>query len=123
MFYFPLTETVRNSSSIGKSLTAAWAVFATHFVSLAIVGSTLLIELRAIIILVSLAALLVENHFDVAALGMLDYVSPLLSFPKNNFYNLITAIPQAIWQTYSASVFTFAYLKYSGAKMGKHKTP
>jgi hypothetical protein len=70
-----------------------------------------------------MVALLVENNFDVSVLGKLDFISPLLSFPNNNFYNLITAIPQAIWQTYSASVFTFAYLKYSGAKMSKQRMP
>jgi len=123
MLYFPIAETIKNNSTIGKSLKSAWSVFTHHFVSLAIVGILLMIGLRVTNTLVSMATLLVESNFDVSALGKLDFISPLLSFPNNNFYNLITAILQAIWQTYNASVFTFAYLKYSGATMSKQRTP
>jgi hypothetical protein len=123
MLSFPITETIKNNTSISKSLKAGWAVFTHHFVSLAIVGFLLMIGLRVLNISVSMAAILVEHNFDVSALSKLDFISPLLSFPNNNFYNLIVAIPQAIWQTYSASVFTFAYLNYSGAKMRKQRTP
>ena len=119
MLYFSITETIKSNTTVAKSLKAGWAVFTHHFVTLAIVGVLLMIGLRVINISVSMAVLLVEYNFDVSALSKLDLISPILSFPNNNFYNLITAIPQAIWQTYSASVFTFAYLKYSGAKMSK----
>ena len=123
MGYFPITETITSNSKIGKSLKAAWTVFTYHFFDLAITGLLLMVGLRAIIISISLASMLIQNNFDVSAFGKLDFISPQLSFPNNNLYKLIIAIPQAIWQTYTASIFMFAYLKYSGAKMSKQSTP
>lgn len=123
VLYFAITEAIKNNATIRKSLRAAWTVFTQHFISLAIVGILLIIGYQMINIAVSMAVQLVENNFDVSVLGKLDFLTPVLSFPNNNLYNLIITIPQAIWQTYSASVFTFAYLKYSGAKMSKRRTP
>jgi hypothetical protein len=122
MMYFPITETITNESKIGKSLTTAWAVFTHNFVNLAIIGLLLVIGLRVINISISMATMLVQNNFDVSALAKLDFISPQLSFANNNFYKLMTAITQTIWQTYSISIFTFAYLKYTGAKINKHIT-
>ena len=120
MVYFPITETITNESKIGKSLATAWVVFTDNFVNLAIVGLLLMIGLRVINISISMATMLVQNNFDVSALAKLDYISPQLSFPNNNFYKLMTAITQTVWQIYSISIFTFAYLKYTGVKIYKH---
>jgi hypothetical protein len=122
MWYFPITETIANSSKIGESLKTAWALFIHNFVNLAIIGLLLISILRVMGISISMALMLVQNNFDVSALGKLDFISPELSFPNNNFYNLMTAIVRTIWQTYSTSIFTFAYLKYSGTTMNKHIT-
>ena len=119
IWYFPITEIIAHQSKIGESLKIAWAVFIRNFVNLAIIGLLLIIVLHVMDISVGAATMLVQNHFDVSALGKLDFISPPLSFPNNNFYELMAAIPQTIWQTYSASLFTFAYLKYRGAKMSK----
>jgi hypothetical protein len=123
MGYFPITETITNNSKIGKSLKAAWTVFTYHFAELATIGLLLTVGSRVVILFISLVLMLIQNNFDVSAVGKFDFISPQLSFPNNNLYKLIIAIPQAIWQTYTASIFTFAYLKYSGAKMSKQSTP
>jgi uncharacterized membrane protein YesL len=122
MLYFPVTETIKNNSKIRKSLKAAWEIFTDHFVKQAVMGLLLRIGSLVIIILISMTVMLVENNFAITALGKLDFISPQLTFPNDYSFKLLIAIPQAIWQTFTISVFTFAYLKYSDAKMSKHKT-
>jgi hypothetical protein len=122
MWYFPVIESIATDSKVGESLKTAWTIFIRNFVSLTIISLLLVILLRVIGIASGMVMILVQNNFDVSALGKLDYLSPHLSFPKNNLYELVTAILQTMWQTYSASIFTFAYLKYSGATMQRHST-
>ena len=120
MWYFPIIATIANGSKIGESLKTAWTIFSRNFVSLAITGLLLIILLRVMGISISMVMMLVQNDFDVSVLSKLDFLAPHLSFPNNNFYNLVTAMTQSFWQTYSASIFTFAYLKYSSATMSNH---
>ncbi len=119
MWYFPITETITSDSKIGESLKTAWTVFRHNFVNLAIIGLLLISILRVIDISSSMAIMLVQNNLDISALNNLDFISPQSSFSDNNFYKLTTAITQTIWQTYSASIFTFAYLKYKDTKIKK----
>jgi len=120
MWYFPITEMVANDSKIGKSLKTAWTIFTYNFANLAIIGFLLTGIFYVINISISMAAMLVQNNFDFSALNTLDFISPHLSFAENNSYRLVAAIAQTAWHTYSTSIFTLAYLKYSGIKMLKH---
>ena len=120
VWYFALTETIANDTKIIPSLTSAWRVFTHNFVLLASVGLLLILGLRVMIFFISMAAVLVQTNFDVSAISKLDFLVPRLSFSNDQFNNLIAAVPQAIWQTYAASIFTVAYLKNRGARMSKY---
>lgn len=122
MGYFPITEVIRNNSKIGESLKTAWAVFTDNFLNLAIIGVLLICVFHVMNVSMSVAIILVQNSFDFSTLSNLDFTSPQLAFPDNSLYELITSISQAMWEAYSTSIFTFAYLKYSSAKMGQHMT-
>jgi hypothetical protein len=117
---FSIIEMIANNSKIGKSLKTAWTVFTYNFVSLAIIGFMLAIASYITNVSISIVAMLAQNSFDFAVLSKLDLISPHLSVTNNNIYKLVSTIAQAGWRTYSISIFTFAYLKYSGAKMSKH---
>jgi hypothetical protein len=119
MWYFPITEMIVNGSKIGNSLKTAWTVFTHNFVKLAIIGLLTGGVFYVINLFVSMATVLVQNSFDFSALKALDFISPHLSFTGNNYYSLITTMAQTAWHTYSTSIFTLAYLKYSGVKMNK----
>ena len=122
MWYFPITEIIANNTKIGKSLKTAWTIFTSKFLILAIIGLGLAFASYAINISISIVTMLVQNSFDFAVLSKLDYISPHLSLTGNNYYRLVSTFSQAVWRTYSVSVFTFAYLKYSGIKMSTHST-
>ena len=122
LWNFAVTEIIAHDSKIGKSLRTAWAVFTSNFFSLVIIGFAIGIASHMTNIFVSMATLLVQNSFDFAVLSNLDFISPHLSVTDNNVYKLVSAIAQTPWKTYSASVFTFAYLKYSGAKISEKST-
>ena len=122
MWYFPITEIIANNTKIGKSLKIAWTIFTYNFLILAIIGLGLATASYAINISISIVTMLVQNGFDFAVLNKLDFISPHLSLTNNNYYRLVSTFSQAVWRTYSVSVFTFAYLKYSGIKMSTHST-
>lgn len=119
MWYFIITETIANNSKIGKSLKTAWTVFTDNFVSLAIIGLVLAFASYTTNVSISTVTMLSQNSFDITAFSKLDFISPHLSLTDNNFYKLATTTAQAIWRTYSTTLFTFAYLKYSGVKVSK----
>lgn len=123
MWYFVITETIANGSKIGKSLKTAWTVFTYNFASLAIIGALLVIVFYIMNISIGVIIMLTQTSFDFTSLSKLDFISPYLSFPNNNFYKLASAVAQTIWHTYSTSVFTIAYLKYGGAKQEKLGKP
>jgi hypothetical protein len=116
MQYFVITEMIANRSRIGESLKAAWAVFTHNFATLAMIGFLLSIAAYMVNVSICAAVILAQNSFDLASLSQLDFISPYLSLTGNNFYLLVNAIVSTILRTYSASVFTVAYLKYSGAE-------
>jgi len=122
MVYFSITEIIANNSKIGKSLRIAWTIFTYNFISLAIIGFVLAIASYMTNISISAVTMLAQNNFDFAVLSKLDLISPHLSVTDNNVYKLVSAIAQTAWRTYSVSIFTFAYLKYSSAKMKKYGT-
>jgi hypothetical protein len=122
MWYFPITEIIASDSKIGKSIQTAWSVFTHNFVSLAIIGFVLAIASYITNVSISMVTMLAQNSFDFAVLSKLDIISPHLSVTDNSVHKLLSTIAQAVWRTYSISIFTFAYLKYSGAKMSKHST-
>jgi hypothetical protein len=120
MGYFPITEIVAGNSKIGKSLQTAWSVFTYNFVSLAIIGFVLAIASYMINVSIATVTMLAQNSFDFAVFSKLDFISPHLSFTGNGVYKLVSTLAQAVWRTYNISIFTFAYLKYGGAKKVKH---
>jgi hypothetical protein len=118
MLCFPITEVIANNSSIGKSLKSSWIIFTHNFFNLSIVGFLLLIGLRVTALFISIVIFLFQNNFDISVINKFDFISPELSFPQN-MMKLVVAIPNVIWQAFSISTFTVAYLKYGGAKMSK----
>lgn len=120
VWYFAIAETIANNTKVIQSLTSAWTVFTRNFAPLATMGLLLIIGLRVMILIISMAVIFIQNKFDVAAINQLDFLVPRSSFSNDQFYNLMAAVPQAIWQTYAASIFTVAYLKNRGAKMSKY---
>jgi hypothetical protein len=120
IWYFSITETIANNSKIGESLHTAWAVFTHNFISLAVIGFVLAIASYITNVSVSAFTMLAQNGFDFAVLSKLALISPHLSVTNDNVYKLASMIVQTAWRTYSVSVFTLAYLKFSGAKMSKH---
>jgi hypothetical protein len=122
LWYFAVTEIIAHDSKIGKSLRTAWAVFTSNFVNLVIIGVGIAIASHLTNVFVSMVTMLAQNSFDFVILSKFDFISPHLSVTENNLYKLASTIAQAPWGIYSTSVFTFAYLKYSGAKMNKQST-
>jgi hypothetical protein len=120
IWYFSITETITNNSKVGESIHTAWAVFTHNFISLAVIGFILAIASYVTNISISAVTMLAQNSFDFAVLSKLDLISPHLSVTNDNVYKLASMSAQTAWRTYSVSVFTFAYLKFSGAKMSKH---
>jgi hypothetical protein len=121
MWFFPITECVANDSKIGQSLKTAWNVFTHHFISLAITGLVLAFLFYMLNVSINMLAMLVQNHLDFAVLSQFDFLSPSAPVTSSHGYKLVSTLAQAVWQTFSASVFTFAYLKYSSAKMSRNK--
>jgi hypothetical protein len=123
MRYFPITDIIANDSKLGKSLKTAWTLFSQNFSILAIVGLLLITGLRVINLSFGMFIMLFQNNFELSSIGKLNFMNPYLSFPNNNFYVLVSTVTQAIWQTYSISIFSFAYLRYTSANMSKHSRP
>jgi hypothetical protein len=117
MSYFPITEMIANKSTISKSLKSAWIIFTDNLFNLAIIGILLIIGFRLITLLIAMTMFLFQSNFDLSVISNFDLINPQFPFPQNAIYRLLAAIPQAVWQTYSISIFTVAYLKYSSAKM------
>jgi hypothetical protein len=122
MGYFPITETIANSSKFGKSLRTAWTVFTANFVHLAIIGLLLTGAVYLINLVISIVMMLVQSGFDMSALSKLNFFNPALSFLDNRIYSLIFVIPHLVWLPYYASIFTVAYLEYSSANMSQQNT-
>ncbi len=119
MWYFPITEIIANGSKISKSLKPAWTAFTYNFVSLAAIGFVLAVASYITNVSMSAVTMLAQSGFDFAVLSKLDLISPHLSVTDNDAYKLVSPIVQTAWRTYAVSIFTFAYLKYSSAKMSK----
>ena len=119
MSYFPTTVIITNDFKIGKSLKTAWAIFTSNFLILAIVGFGLDIAAYLITIIISIVTMLVQNSFNFAVLSKLDIITPYLVVNRSNFYNLVSALNRVFWRTFSASIFTLAYLKYSTDKINE----
>ncbi len=116
--YFAITEIIANDTKIGRSLKVAWTVFTYNFLILAIIGLGLAVASYLTNVVISTVTMLMQNNF--ATLSKLDFISPQLSINDSNFYKLISALNQVLWRTFSTSVFTFAFLKFSGAKLNEH---
>ncbi|MGE5378069.1 MAG: hypothetical protein ACM3XO_23660 [Bacteroidota bacterium] len=123
MSYFPITEIIANDSKIGKSLKVAWSVFTYNFLILAFISLGLTLASYITSIIISMVTILVQYRFDFIVLSKLDFISPQLTIPDNNLFKLVIAINRAVWRTFGASIFTFAFLRYGGAKMRERSTP
>ena len=120
--YFPVTEMIANDSKIGKSLKVAWRVFTHNFLVLASIGLGLTLTSYITSTIISMVTMLAQNSFDFAVLSKLDFISPQLTITNSNLFKLVSTVNRVAWRTFGASVFTFAFLKYSGVKMKEHSS-
>jgi len=63
-----------------------------------------------------ISTLLIQSGFDITSLSKLDYINPSMTLSRNILFILINGLGQTIFSVFGASVFAFAYLKYSGVK-------
>jgi len=114
--YFMMVEILINGSGFRKSLKAAWSVFNDHFKMLALIGILFFGIQQIASLLFGMTATLILSNFQIASLARIDYLTPTLAFKKEIFYQLAMMIAQVFWLTYGASVYIFAYVKYSAAR-------
>ena len=113
---------IANDSKIGKSLKVAWRVFTHNFLVLASIGLGLTLTSYITSTIISMVTMLAQNSFDFAVLSKLDFISPQLTITNSNLFKLVSTVNRVAWRTFGASVFTFAFLKYSGVKMKEHSS-
>ena len=114
LWNFSIAGIVLNAFNIRTSMKQAWMMFISHFGVLICVGIALAGLWQLLSIGLSVSATLLLSNFDFTALAALDYVSPYLSFPKNDVYSVANTLLSAIWRAYSLSIFVIAFAKYGG---------
>lgn len=109
-----------NDWGIRKSIENAWNLFTSHFGTLAILGTCLVLIFRLSSGLIGVLTVLIQSGFDMASLVNLNFVNPSMTLGKNPIFLLLNGINQILYATFSTSVFVLAYLKYHTVNNGSH---
>jgi hypothetical protein len=117
MWDFSLVGFFKNDWGVRQTVSGAWTLFLDHAKTLAILGIILTIIFRIYSTVSGILTVLIQSGFTIASLNGLNYINPSSSLIRNILYLLISNIGSIIFFPLSASVFTLAYLKYSGVKM------
>jgi hypothetical protein len=116
IFEFCLFGFFANNYDITQSLKKAWSLFTSHFWTLALLSVILDILFRGSSLLSAALTILLQNSFDVTALGQINFLNPGLLLIKNLLYIIISGIFQIVLMPFSALVYGSAYLKYTDVK-------
>jgi hypothetical protein len=112
---FSLFEFFANDAGVRQALKKSWQLFTANFYVLATLSIGMYVLITVISAVLGVAAMLIQSGFDVDTLRELNYINPSASLEGNILFLLINGIWQTIYQVWSVSVFTLAYLKYSSA--------
>ncbi len=119
LWYFVANSFFSHDWGISKALKEVWSMYWSHFLPLAILGSALVIVMRLAYIIAAGAVVLLQGALDLSVFYNISFWNPHAALVDVFSYQLVSGLLSAFSTTLIASIFTLAYLKYSGVKISK----
>ncbi len=106
-----------NNWGLRKGIKEALQLFSSHFITLAILSSFIILLTRIYYMGTGIAIAYLQAGFDLKILNGINIWNPHASLSGDFLYQFLSGIGAAFFSVLNASVFALAYLKYSDAKI------